>query len=138
MELKSEMERCMAAMLMEDLSFYRDSPRDIGYQSLIYLNLIRYTDRCTVGKLSEMLDLDKSTVSRKVESLVRDGLIVRTRDEADGRVAILGLSGDMEELYDRYDEPYNRAMDRIRSELGPEGTTMVCRALRILTEEISR
>ena len=101
MELKSEMERCMAAMLMEDLSFYRDSPRDIGYQSLIYLNLIRYTDRCTVGKLSEMLDLDKSTVSRKVESLVRDGLIVRTRDEADGRVAILGLSGDMEELSGR-------------------------------------
>ena len=80
MELKSDMERCMAAMLMEDLSFYRDSPRDIGYQSLIYLNLIRYTDRCTVGKLSEMLDLDKSTVSRKVESLVRDGLVVRTRD----------------------------------------------------------
>ena len=138
MELKSEMERCMAAMLMEDLSFYRDSPRDIGYQSLIYLNLIRYTDRCTVGKLSEMLDLDKSTVSRKVESLVRDGLVVRTRDEADGRVAILGLSSDMEELYDRYDEPYNRAMDRIRSELGPEGTMMVCRALRILTEEIFR
>ena len=31
-----------------------------------------------------------------------------------------------------------RAMDRIRSELGPEGTTMVCRALKILTEEISR
>ena len=53
-------------------------------------------------------------------------------------MAILGLSSDMEELYDRYDEPYDRAMDRIRSELGPEGTTMVCRALRILTEEISR
>ena len=47
MELQSEMERCLAAMLMDDLSFYRESPRDIGYQSLIYLNLIRYTDRCT-------------------------------------------------------------------------------------------
>lgn len=138
MELKSEMERCMAAMLMEDLSFYRDSPRDIGYQSLIYLNLIRYTDRCTVGKLSEMLDLDKSTVSRKVESLVRDGMVVRTRDETDGRTAILGLSPSMEELYDRYDEPYGRAMERIRSELGPDGASTVCRALRILTEEISR
>ena len=67
MELQSEMERCLAAMLMDDLSFYRDSPRDIGYQSLIYLNLIRYTDRCTVGKLSDMLDLDKSTVSRTVK-----------------------------------------------------------------------
>ena len=138
MELKSEMERCLAAMLMEDLSFYRDSPRDIGYQSLIYLNLIRYTDRCTVGKLSEMLDLDKSTVSRKVESLVRDGMVVRTRDETDGRTAILGLSPSMEELYDRYDEPYGRAMERIRSELGPDGASAVCRALRILTEEISR
>ena len=138
MELKSEMERCLAAMLMADLSFYRDSPRDIGYQSLIYLNLIRYTDRCTVSKLSEMLDLDKSTVSRKVESLVRDGMVVRTRDETDGRMAVLGLSPGMEELYDRYDEPYERAMDRIRSELGPDGVGTVCRALRILTEEISR
>lgn len=86
MELQSEMERCLAAMLMDDLSFYRDSPKDIGYQSLIYLNLIRYTDRCTVGKLSDMLDLDKSTVSRKVESLVREGLVVKRKDDGDGRV----------------------------------------------------
>lgn len=68
MELKDEMERCLAAMLMDDLAFYRDSPRDIGYQSLIYLNLIRYNERITVGRLAEMLDLDKSTVSRKVDA----------------------------------------------------------------------
>ena len=138
MELQSEMERCLAAMLMDDLSFYRESPRDIGYQSLIYLNLIRYTDRCTVGRLSELLDLDKSTVSRKVESLVKEGLVVRHRDDVDGRVAILRLSPEMEKFYDRYDEPYERAIGRIGSELGPEGVEAVCRALRILTEEISR
>ena len=138
MELKSEMERCMAAMLMEDLSFYRDSPRDIGYQSLIYLNLIRYNERITVGRLAEMLDLDKSTVSRKVDALVEEGLVVKTRDGSDGRIVILGLSPAMDELYDRYDEPYARAIHRIGSELGPEGVEAVCRALRILTEEISR
>ena len=138
MELKAEMERCMAAMLMDDLSFYREGPEDIGYQSLIYLNLIRYTDRCTVGRLAEMLDLDKSTVSRKVEALVRDGMVVRARDDADGRVSVLRLSDGMEELYDRYDEPYDRAVERMRSELGPDGAETVCRALRILTEEISR
>lgn len=138
MELQREMERCMAAMLMNDLSFYKDSPRDIGYQSLIYLNLIRYTDRCTVGRLSELLDLDKSTVSRKVESLVREGLVTRDRDDMDGRVAVLELSPDMERLYDRYDEPYEHAIERIRSELGPDGTRTVCLALRILTEEISK
>ena len=138
MELKDEMERCMAAMLMDDLSFYRDSPRDIGYQSLIYLNLIRYNDRITVGRLAEMLDLDKSTVSRKVDALVEEGLVVKTRDESDGRIVILDLSPAMDELYDRYDEPYERAMERIGSELGPERVEAVCRALRILTEEISR
>ena len=89
MELKDEMERCMAAMLMDDLSFYRDSPRDIGYQSLIYLNLIRYNERITVGRLAEMLDLDKSTVSRKVDALVDEGLVVKTRDGSDGRIIIL-------------------------------------------------
>ena len=138
MELKDEMERCLAAMLMDDLSFYRDSPRDIGYQSLIYLNLIRYNDRITVGRLAEMLDLDKSTVSRKVDALVEEGLVVKTRDESDGRIVILDLSPAMDELYDRYDEPYERAMERIGSELGPERVEAVCRALRILTEEISR
>ena len=122
------MERCLAAMLMDDLSFYRESPRDI----------IRYTDRCTVGRLSELLDLDKSTVSRKVESLVKEGLVVRHRDDVDGRVAILRLSPEMEEFYDRYDEPYDRAIDRIREELGLDAVGAVCRALRILTEEISR
>ena len=138
MELREEMERCLAAMLMDDLSFYRDSPRDIGYQSLIYLNLIRYNDRITVGRLAEMLDLDKSTVSRKVDALVDEGLVIKTRDDSDGRIVILRLSPAMDELYDRYDEPYGRAIDRIGSELGPEGVEAVCRALRILTEEISR
>ena len=138
MELQSEMERCLSAMLMDDLSFYRESPRDIGYQSLIYLNLIRYNDRITVGRLAEMLDLDKSTVSRKVDALVEEGLVVKTRDESDGRIVILDLSPAMDELYDRYDEPYERAMERIGSELGPERVEAVCRALRILTEEISR
>lgn len=138
MELKDEMGRCLAAMLMDDLAFYRDSPRDIGYQSLIYLNLIRYNERITVGRLAEMLDLDKSTVSRKVDALVDEGLVVKTRDGSDGRIVILGLSPAMDELYDRYDEPYERAIGRIGSELGPEGVEAVCRALRILTEEISR
>ena len=138
MELKDEMERCMAAMLMDDLSFYRDSPRDIGYQSLIYLNLIRYNERITVGRLAEMLDLDKSTVSRKVDALVDEGLVVKTRDGSDGRIVILELSPAMDELYDRYDEPYAQAIHRIGSEPGPEGVEAVCRALRILTEEISR
>ena len=82
-------------------------------------------ERITVGRLAEMLDLDKSTVSRKVDALVDEGLVVKTRDGSDGRIVILELSPAMDELYDRYDEPYAQAIHRIR-------------ALRILTEEISR
>ncbi len=137
MDLRTEFDRYFSNVLLSDLAYYRDMS-DLDLQSLKYMELIRYTDRRTVSGLAEVLGVDKSTVSRKVDSMVDSGLIARERDPSDGRVQMLRLSHSQEKLYDMYDEPYDRAMDRIVRELSPDGLEAVCKAVRILTEEIER
>ena len=48
--------------------------------------------RTTVRELAAALDLDKSTLSRTVEGLVRRGLVVRREDSEDRRVRQLSLT----------------------------------------------
>lgn len=49
-------------------------------------------DGITLNELAERLNLDKSTVSRTVDSLVRSGLIIRTIPDENRRTTILTLS----------------------------------------------
>ena len=49
-------------------------------------------DRPTVGQLASRLRLDNSTLSRTIEGLVRNGLLERSRDDADRRVVWIRLT----------------------------------------------
>jgi DNA-binding MarR family transcriptional regulator len=47
--------------------------------------------RINIRELSEILQLDKSTMSRTIQGLVEDGLVERTVDEHDRRYVVLTL-----------------------------------------------
>src|ERR1700722_12444323 len=49
-------------------------------------------DRAGAAALAEMLDVDTPTVTRKVQQLERDGLVVRHADPADGRASRIRLT----------------------------------------------
>ena len=74
-------------------------------------------EQTTVGALSDYLNLDKSTLSRTVESLGRQGLIDREIDPNDRRIARLFLteSGEKlaEEIHQVNDEYFQRVIDQI-------------------------
>ncbi len=61
---------------------------------LTILRLVRRHDGIAVTDLARRLELDQSTVSRQLRPLEEHGLVVRTADPDDRRVARLAITGD--------------------------------------------
>ncbi len=138
MGLEQELERFYSSVRMSELRFSGRFGSDVDYRSLLYLDLIRYEEGCTASKISEMLGVDKSTVSKKIDSLVARGMAVKVRDPNDGRIQRLALSEEWRAMYDENDAPYDRALERLEAELSDSEKAVVCRALGIFSEELDR
>ena len=138
MGLEQELERFYSSVRMSELRFSGRFGSDVDYRSLLYLDLIRYEEGCTASKISEMLGVDKSTVSKKIDSLVSRGMAVKVRDSDDGRIQRLALSEEWRAMYDENDAPYDRALERLEAELSDSEKAVVCRALGIFSEELDR
>lgn len=138
MGLEQELERFYSSVRMSELRFSGRFGSDVDYRSLLYLDLIRYKEGCTASKISEMLGVDKSTVSKKIDSLVARGMAVKVRDPDDGRIQRLALSEEWRTMYDENDAPYDRALERLETELSDSEKAVVCRALGIFSEELDR
>lgn len=138
MGLEQELERFYSSVRMSGLRFSGRFGSDVDYRSLLYLDLIRYEEGCTASKISEMLGVDKSTVSKKIDSLVARGMAVKVRDPDDGRIQRLALSEEWRTMYDENDAPYDRVLERLETELSDSEKAVVCRALGIFSEELDR
>lgn len=138
MGIKAEADRFFWYMVIGKILNCRDHFSEISYISLLYLDIVRYNPGCTVGKIAEILDLDKSTVSRKVDSLVAEGLLSKEKDPRDGRLLRLSPGPEWSDMYDKVDAPYDRALRRIQAEMSPEEVETCCRALRIVSEELGK
>ena len=138
MGLEQELERFYSSIRMSELRFSGRFGSDVDYRSLLYLDLIRYEEGCTASKISEMLGVDKSTVSKKIDSLVARGMAVKVRDPDDGRIQRLALSEEWRAMYDENDAPYDKALERLEAELSDSEKAVVCRALGIFSEELDR
>lgn len=138
MGLEQELERFYSSVRMSELRFSGRFGSDVDYRSLLYLDLIRYEKGCTASKISEMLGVDKSTVSKKIDSLVARGMAVKVRDPDDGRIQRLALSEEWRTMYDENDAPYDRVLERLETELSDSEKAVVCRALGIFSEELDR
>lgn len=138
MGLEQELKRFYSSVRMSELRFSGRFGSDVDYRSLLYLDLIRYEEGCTASKISEMLGVDKSTVSKKIDSLVARGMAVKVRDPDDGRIQRLALSEEWRTMYDENDAPYDRVLERLETELSDSEKAVVCRALGIFSEELDR
>ncbi len=64
---------------------------DRAGSSLLY-KLHVHSDSLRVTALADLLGVDAPTVTRKVQQLERDGLVVRHGDPEDGRAVLIGLT----------------------------------------------
>ena len=66
---------------------------DVEWSAHVLLRCLAHEGPMRAGALAEMLQSDPSTVSRQVAALVKDGLLERQADPADGRASLLVLTG---------------------------------------------
>jgi DNA-binding MarR family transcriptional regulator len=82
---------------------------DVTFAQCHALLELELSGQISLSDLAGRLDLDRSTLSRTVETLVRDGLVIRVTDEKDRRAVCISLSdegikkaGQINDLSDKY------------------------------------
>ncbi len=93
--------------------------RDEGFSILEYsiLRALGESRQSTATQLSHLLPVDMSSISRAVDTLVRQGKVRRQRRRDDRRVVMLSLTPDgresSEELFRSVDERYTQLLSNI-------------------------
>jgi len=71
----------------------RSCCRGVTLAQCLVLMEIDEQGRLTTSQVASRLRLDSSTLSRTIDSLVKKGLLERSRDDGDRRVVWIGLTG---------------------------------------------
>ena len=103
--------------------------QDISYHSMMVLDLIAYTDHCTVSALAKALHVSKSAVTMKVNELVRRGLVVKTQDHMDRRVHRLSVHPEVRQRSLAFDRMLERAEEQLRQVYSAQECEQFCRML---------
>lgn len=82
-----------------------------GAAALYKLSLQR--DAIRVTALAEMLDVDAPTVTRKIQQLERDGLVIRHADPDDGRASRIALTAAGRRTLERVLKARRAWLDRL-------------------------
>lgn len=93
---------------------------NITHNSLLYLDMISYREKCTVSYLAELLHVSKSAVTIKVNELMKQGLIEKTQSNEDRRVFYLRLAPAVQQDYKRYDRKLKRAAEHLEERYSSE------------------
>ncbi|WP_019177859.1 MarR family transcriptional regulator [Methanomassiliicoccus luminyensis] len=92
----------------------------LTFNSVLYMDLIAFTENCTVSKLADMLHISKSSVTIKVNELVEQGYVTKTRSEADGRIYYLSIAPEENEAYDEDERQVGKMINRLKEKYSKE------------------
>jgi DNA-binding MarR family transcriptional regulator len=108
--------------------------RGLGRLHHRILYMCRRNERLAVHDLLAVLEITKQALHRPLEELVRQGLVDKTRDPADGRARRLVLTARGRDLERRLSEPQRRAFARAFAAAGPAGAASWAIAMRALAD----
>jgi DNA-binding MarR family transcriptional regulator len=90
----------------------------------------------SVNELAELLNLDKSTVSRTVDQLVNSGSMIREVDPKDRRYVMLKLATKGEELFANIEQGMERYFIDILSSIPEEKREQVIECLQLISAKL--
>lgn len=112
-------------------------PHGVTIAQLGLLTAVRLSGPVTPGRLGDILDLERSTVSRNVALLLRNGW-VSAAIAPDGRSQLLSIARRGEGLLDAAIPAWRRAQREAEGLLGPEGVLAVGRVARTVDRRRAR
>jgi DNA-binding MarR family transcriptional regulator len=77
---------------------------DVEWSAHVLLKCIANEGQLRASDVAEYLHSDPSTVSRQVAALVKDGLLERRADPADGRASLLALTAKADAVLAEHDQ----------------------------------
>jgi len=105
--------------------FERNAITDEGFtisQSYILIYLLK-SGSLSMNEISEKMNLDRSTITRILDNLIRDGYIEKNRSKNDGRVILASLTPQGKEktevLKQKVNQYYKEIIDAV-----PEGEVL--------------
>lgn len=111
---------------------------NIRYNSLRYLDVINYKERCTISELATALNVSKSAITMKVKELLKHGLVEKTQSTKDKRVFYLSISPKMAELYHAYDVALYKGSQKIKARYDRVQIGVFCEMLDIIRESFTK
>ena len=102
---------------------------NITYNSLLYLDIISYTDNCTITFLAQSLHISKSAVTIKINEMVKQGLIIKEQSEDDKRVFYLKLNDNIATIYQKYDKALYKAIEIMDKTYSKQELETFCRIM---------
>lgn len=107
---------------------------NITYNSLLYLDLISYTENCTVSFLANALHVAKSSVTLKVNELMRQSLVEKKQSQLDRRVYFLSVKPEILEEFKKLDQATYYAVEQVQKQYKPEEINRFCEMLDRFSE----
>lgn len=95
------------------------------------------TDRMAIGPLAEQLCMDPTTLTRNLQPLHREGLVVIEPDRRDRRVRWVSLSAAGRQAFDRARPAWREAQNQVIKLIGEEETATLHDALDVAIERIA-
>ena len=108
---------------------------NMGFQDMLYLDIIHYHDGCTASFIADSLGIARSAVTVRLNRLEKRGWVTRSRSDADGRQYILSLTGDAKEMYDGMVAGMRRSLDELRHRYSDEDVERFLEMLEFLTAD---
>lgn len=101
----------------------------VTYNSMLYLQIISHTDKCTVSYIAEKLDIAKSSVTLKVNELKKNALIEKIRDDEDRRVFYINLTEKGREVSKLFDIATEESIKIVESKFTDEEIDIFCKIM---------
>ena len=72
--------------------FLKSRETGLSLSQMIILRKLHWQGQATPSQLSEFLEMSRAALSQSIDKLVEQGLVLRSEDQEDRRVKILGLT----------------------------------------------
>lgn len=131
MGLSQAIDRLYYNVVLNELDMMNGSSEfpNITYNSLLYLDLISMTENCTVSHLANILHIAKSSVTLKVNELMKQGLVQKRQSQEDRRIHYLSVSPEIYEEYKHFDRVTQLAIQKMETEYSPDEIRLLCKML---------
>lgn len=136
MEIKNAINQFYFDMTIHELRLMNEGNQfgNITYNSLLYLDIIAYKEKCTVSFIAEAMNVAKSAVTVKIKELITLGLVNKTQSETDKRVFYLSVKQEVIDEYKLYDKHLFRAIHEIEEKYSNEQIEVLCDMLTIFSK----